>query len=327
MPSDVMNSAELRPPKPGSRASAAQDGPGPGTSIRSTREMFGRVVPSRTLPYITVHLLCLGAIWVGVSWTAALVCVALFVARMFVITAFYHRYFSHRAFRTHRVTQFVFALFGTMCAQRGPIWWAAHHRDHHRNSDHEPDIHSPGLRGLLWSHMGWFFSDKGMAIDWKAVPDWQKCPELLWLERNHVIGPFLLAGMLALLGWALESWAPALGTGPAQLVVWGVGISTTLLYHATFTINSLAHLWGSRRYATRDDSRNNFLLALLTLGEGWHNNHHYYPGAARQGFYWWEVDVTYYVLWAMEKLGIVWELNRVPERVYAEARRAGEHHP
>ncbi len=288
-------------------------------TIRPAREAFGRVVPSRTIPYLTIHALCLGVIWVGFSWTALAVCAFLFLIRMFVITAFYHRYFSHRTFRTHRVTQFLFALLGTTCAQRGPIWWAAHHREHHRHSDHEPDIHSPGIRGLLWSHMGWFFSDKGMAIDWKAVPDWQKCHELVWLERNHIIGPFLLAAVLAGLGFLLAAFAPQLGTGPAQLIIWGVGISTTLLYHATFTINSLAHLWGSRRFATRDDSRNNFLLALLTLGEGWHNNHHYFPGSARQGFYWWELDPTYYVLWLMQRLGLVWDINPVPERVYAAA--------
>ena len=273
------------------------------------------------MPYVSIHLLLLAIPFVGVSWVAVGVCAALFVVRMFVITAFYHRYFSHRTFKTHRVTQFLFALLGTTSAQRGPVWWAAHHREHHRHSDEEHDLHSPHRHGLLWSHMGWFLSDKGLETNWKAVPDWARFPELVWLERNHLVGPLGLVGVTALLGWVLGGVAPALGTGWAQMVVWGFGVSTVLLYHATFTINSLAHVIGRRRFATGDDSRNSLVLALLTLGEGWHNNHHYYPGSARQGFYWWEVDVSYYVLRAMQAAGLVWDLRPVPARVYEAAGR------
>jgi len=282
-----------------------------------------RVRLRNVLPYASIHLIALGVVFVGVSWAAVLACAALFFVRMFVITGFYHRYFSHRTFKTHRITQFLFALVGTTSAQRGPIWWAAHHREHHRHSDDEDDIHSPHRHGLLWSHMGWFHSDEGLSTNWKAVPDWMKFPELLWLERNHMVGPLGLAAIMFGLGWALEAFAPAWGVTGSQMFVWGFGVSTVLLYHATFTINSIAHVVGRRRFNTKDDSRNNFALALLTLGEGWHNNHHYFPGAARQGFYWWEIDVTYYILRAMEAVGLVWEIRPVPTRVYEAAERHG----
>lgn len=270
--------------------------------------------------------MCVGLIWVGVSWVAVLVCAGLFFGRMFIITAFYHRYFSHRTFRMHRLTQFVIAFLGTTTAQRGPVWWAAHHRDHHRHSDEEDDIHSPHQHGLLWSHMGWFLSDHGKHTNWKAVPDWAKFPELVWLERWHLLGPLVLMGGMFVLGALLEAVAPGLGTNGWQMFVWGFAVSTTLLYHATFTINSIAHTHGSRRFNTGDDSRNNWLLALLTLGEGWHNNHHYFPGSARQGFYWWEIDISYYLLRGMQMIGMIWDLRPVPERVYeaAERHRAGE---
>lgn len=273
------------------------------------------------LPILSVHALCLGVIWTGWSWTAVAVAAGLYWLRMFVITAFYHRYFSHRTFRTHRLVQFIAALVGTSCAQRGPLWWAAHHREHHRHADDEPDPHSPSWRGFLWSHTGWFLTARGLATDWNAIPDWQRYPELRWLERFHLVGPVGLLAILAGSGLALESWAPSLDTGPGQLVVWGFGISTTVLYHATFTINSLAHTIGSRRFDTRDDSRNNWLLALLTLGEGWHNNHHFHPGSVRQGFYWWEFDPAFWMLRVLSWFGLVWDLRPVPSRVY-EAGRA-----
>lgn len=271
------------------------------------------------LPYLSIHLICLGVIWVGWSWPALIACVALFFGRMFIITAFYHRYFSHRTFKTSRAVQFIAAFVGTTTAQRGPIWWAAHHRNHHRHSDHPPDVHSPGLWGLLWAHMGWFLSDDGLKTDWKQVPDWAKVPELVWLERWHLIGPLTLAIGSYIAGVAFAAFAPSLGVSGPQMFIWCFGVSTTLLYHGTFTINSLAHTFGRRRFATTDDSRNSFLLSLLTLGEGWHNNHHHYPGAARQGFYWWEVDPTYYILRAMQAVGLVSDLRQVPRKVYEEA--------
>ena len=276
------------------------------------------------VPILVIHGVALGVFWAGWSWTAIGVAVALYWVRMFVITAFYHRYFSHRTFRTHRSVQFFFALLGTMSAQRGPLWWAAHHREHHRHSDEEPDPHSPGWRGVLWSHTAWFLTEKGRATNWKAIPDWRRYPELVWLDRFHIVGPVLLIAMLAALGTALAAWAPSLGANAAQLVTWGFGVSTVALYHATFTINSVAHVIGSQRFNTGDDSRNNWFLALLTLGEGWHNNHHYHPGSVRQGFYWWEFDPAYWTLRVMSWFGLVWDLRPVPARVYQQSARARE---
>ncbi len=278
-----------------------------------------RIRLHNVIPILSVHALCLGVIWVGWSPVAVAVATLLFFVRMFFITAFYHRYFSHRTFQAHRITQFFFALAGLTAAQRGPSWWAAHHRSHHRHSDKDPDLHSPSLRGLLWSHVGWFISDDGDRVNWDAVPDWAKYPELRWLERNHRIGAFSMILLMGLTGWTLSAFWPQLQTSPMQMIVWGFAISTTALYHSTFTINSLSHTFGSQRFRTGDDSRNNWLLALLTLGEGWHNNHHYYPGTDRQGFYWWEIDITYYILRLMQATGLIWGLRPVPPRVYSAA--------
>ncbi|MCA9305337.1 MAG: acyl-CoA desaturase [Phycisphaerales bacterium] len=280
-----------------------------------------RVRVRDALPIISIHLICFGVIWTGWSWTAVCIAFALYWMRMFVITAFYHRYFSHRTFRTSRPVQFLAAFLGTMSAQRGPLWWAAHHREHHRHADDPPDPHSPRWLGLLWSHTLWFMTEKGRATNWRAIPDWKKFPELVWLERLHIIGPITLVALLAGLGFLLAHNAPSLATSPAQLVVWGFGVSTTILYHATFTINSVAHSIGTRRFDTGDDSRNNWFLALLTLGEGWHNNHHGYAGSVRQGFYWYEFDPAYWILRALSWTGLVWDLRPVPKSVYLRADR------
>ncbi len=274
---------------------------------------------SRLLPFIALHAACLGVIWVGWSPAAVGIAVSLYFLRMFAVTAFYHRYFSHRTFSTGRWTQLLFAVIGNSAAQRGPLWWAAHHREHHRHSDTPEDIHSPHTHGFIWSHMGWFTSREAFATNVKAVPDLAKFPELRFLDRFDILVPVLLGVGLFGLGWGLERWAPSLGTGAWQMLVWGFFISTIAVYHATYTINSLSHLVGTRRFETADSSRNNFWLALITLGEGWHNNHHFNPGSVRQGFYWWEIDVTYYVLLGMSKLGLIWDLRPVPARVYARA--------
>ncbi len=275
----------------------------------------------RAAPFVGMHLACLGVIWVGVSWFAVATAAALYALRMFAITGFYHRYFSHKAFRTSRPVQFLFALIGATSVQRGPLWWAAHHRHHHRHSDREHDPHSPLQRGFLWSHMGWFLSERGFRTDLQAVPDLQRYPELRWLDRFDIALPVLLAwGLFALGGW-LEQAAPTLGTSAGQLLVWGFFISTVALFHATVSINSLAHRFGSRRFDTRDNSRNNGWLALITFGEGWHNNHHHFPGSARQGFRWWEIDLTYYGLRLLAALGLIRDLKPVP----AGLRRSTEH--
>jgi len=270
---------------------------------------------SRIIPFVLMHLACLGVIWVGVSPVALASAAFLYVIRMFAITGFYHRYFSHRSFRTSRLLQFLFGVLGASSVQRGPLWWAAHHRHHHAYSDRPEDPHSPGQQGFLMSHMGWFLTRGGFRPDMTRVRDLERYPELRWLDRYDIAIPVLLAlGLFALGGW-LERAYPALGTSAAQMLVWGFFISTVVLYHATYTINSLCHVFGSRRYNTGDDSRNNPWLALITLGEGWHNNHHHYPSSVRQGFYWWEVDITWYLLKAMSWFGLVWDLKPIPASV------------
>ena len=273
----------------------------------------------RILPFIGLHLACLGVVFVGISWVAVVVFLLSYLVRMFAITAFYHRYFSHKTFKTSRPVQFLFALAGASATQRGPLWWAAHHRHHHKVSDRDGDPHSP-RQGFWWSHMGWFLSRAHFSTDYRQIPDLARFPELRWLDRFDLVIPVAYAVGLFGLGVLLERLAPGLGTNGWQLLVWGYFISTVMLIHVTLTINSLAHVWGTRRYATADDSRNNALLALLTLGEGWHNNHHHYPGSARQGFYWWEIDISYYILWLMERIGLVSDLKSVPPAML-DARR------
>jgi stearoyl-CoA desaturase (Delta-9 desaturase) len=274
----------------------------------------------RTAPFIAVHLACLAVFWVGVSRPALEIAGALYVLRMFAITGFYHRYFAHRSFRTSRVVQFTFACIGASSVQRGPLWWAAHHRTHHINADTAADPHSPQVHGFLWSHMGWFLTSNGFRTDWKRIPDLARYAELRWLDRFDILVPVALAIGLFMIGTVIRHVAPHTGVTGGQLLVWGFFVSTVVLFHATVTINSLAHRYGTRRFETRDDSRNNLWLALLTFGEGWHNNHHFCPGSVRQGFRWWELDLTYYGLRLLEGLGLVYALKPVPTHVMAKAR-------
>ena len=275
----------------------------------------------RTLPFIALHLACVAVIWVGVSGVAVAAAVSLYVIRMFAITGFYHRYFSHRAFRASRAVQFVFAAIGASSVQRGPLWWAAHHRNHHRHADDELDPHSPVRRGFLWSHVGWFLTPRGFRTDWSMIRDLVRYPELRLLDRFDILMPVVLAFALYALGHYLSIAQPQLGTSALQLVVWGFCISTVVLFHGTFMINSLAHRFGTRRFGTRDDSRNNWLLALITFGEGWHNNHHRFPGAARQGLRWWEFDMTYYGLSLLLWLGLVHDLRPYPASLRSARRQ------
>lgn len=270
-----------------------------------------------------VHLACLGVIWVGVSWVAAIVCLALYVIRMFAITGGYHRYFSHRTYKTSRVFQFILAFLGASSAQKGPLWWASHHRHHHRYSDTEEDIHPPSL-GLWWAHVGWVLSTRYLDGRPDLVKDLLAYPEIRWIDKYHLLPPIALGVFTFFLGVFLEAYFPALGTSGMQMLVWGFFVSTTLLYHGTFVINSLTHYIGNRRFNTSDNSRNHWLLALITLGEGWHNNHHRYPGSERQGFYWWEIDISHYILKVLSWFRIVWDLREPPERIYEEARENKE---
>ena len=273
----------------------------------------------RVAPFVALHLGCAAVAWVGVSPIAVGVALGLYFLRMFALTGFYHRYFSHRTFQASRAMQFLFALIGASSVQRGPLWWAAHHRHHHANADSEHDLHSP-RRGFVTSHMGWFLTRGAFRTDLTRVPDLARYPELRWLDRFDTVVPLALAVMLYVVGAWLATAHPELGTNGPQLLVWGFFISTVVLFHATVTINSLAHRFGRRRFDTRDDSRNNVWLALLTLGEGWHNNHHFFPGSVRQGFRWWEIDLTWYGLKAMAALGLIHGLKPVPAWVLTKAR-------
>ena len=275
----------------------------------------------RALPFVAMHLACLGVFAVGASPVAVWTAIALYALRMFAITAFYHRYFSHRTFEASRPVQFLFAFIGATSAQRGPLWWAAHHRDHHRHADTVLDPHSPRVHGFLWSHAGWFLTPRAFRTADERIGDFAAYPELRWLDRYDIAAPVALASALYLAGVLLQACAPEWGTNGAQMLVWGFFVSTTALFHATVTINSLAHRFGTRRYATRDDSRNNGFLALLTFGEGWHNNHHFFPGSARQGFRWWEVDPTWYGLRLLAAMGVVRGLKPVPDWVLAKGAR------
>jgi stearoyl-CoA desaturase (delta-9 desaturase) len=253
--------------------------------------------------FFALHLFCLAAIWTGVSWRALILCACVYTFQILSVTVGYHRYFSHRAYKTSRVMQFILGFFAQMSAQKGVLWWAAHHRFHHRHSDMHDDIHSP-KDGIWWSYCGWILSESTRNTRLAHVEDLAKYPELRLLNAfTYTPVWFLAIGCYFLLGW--------------QGVVVGWLWATILSYHATFANNCFAHIFGSRRYETTDTSRNNWVLAFVVLGEGWHNNHHRYASSARQGFFWWEIDITWYCLLAMSKLGLIWDLRPVPEAILA----------
>lgn len=269
-----------------------------------------------------VHLMCLFVFYVGFSWVALFVCLALYFVRMFGITAGFHRYFSHRSYKTSRWFQFLLGFLGTTSAQKGPIWWASHHRHHHRHSDTHEDIHSPVIHGIYYAHVGWVLSSEFVNTRKELVKDLLKFPEIKLLDKYNMVPPIMLGAFTFFLGSFLESYFPGLGTNAFQMLIWGFFVSTVLLYHGTFCINSLAHLVGNKRFKTDDDSRNHWLCSIITLGEGWHNNHHRYPGAERQGMFWYEFDIAHYVLRFFEFFGLVWDLRVHPDRLYEEARKA-----
>ena len=270
----------------------------------------------RILPFIGIHLACFAVIWVGWSWPAVIFAAVLYVVRMFGITGVYHRYFSHRTYKMNRFWQFVMALLGNSAAQRGPLWWAAHHRHHHRYSDEPEDIHSPKQRGFWWSHMFWFLGNSNYRTNSELIPDLVKFPELVWLDRFDIVMPFTLGFASFFFGYALDHvWG--VNTTGSQMLVWFF-ISTVVCAHGTFTINSLSHVFGTRRFETTDTSRNNFLLALITLGEGWHNNHHHFQSTVRQGFRWWEIDITWYTLVVLSWVGITKDLKGVPPHIFEQ---------
>jgi stearoyl-CoA desaturase (Delta-9 desaturase) len=279
-------------------------------STRSAASGHDDISYPGAIPFALAHLVCFAAIWTGVSWGAAALCIGLFWLRIFAIGAGYHRYFSHRAYDTSRTFQFVLAVLSQTTAQKSVLWWASKHRQHHQNSDTELDVHSPRRKGFIYSHVGWLFARRNAGTDMSKIADLAKYPELRWLHRHALLPALVLAALCFLVaGWD-------------GLVV-GFFWSTVAVWHATFSINSLAHVVGRRRYVTGDDSRNNWLLAIFTMGEGWHNNHHAYQSSARQGFRWWEIDPTFYILKLMSWLGLVWDLKSPPQAVRRNERRLG----
>ena len=268
-----------------------------------------------------VHVACIMALWTGVSWAAVAVCFALYFVRMFAITGGYHRYFSHRSYKTSRWFQFLLACLGATAAQKGPIWWASHHRHHHKHSDTPEDVHSPVVSGIYYAHVGWVLSSQFIKTKTELVKDLLKFPELRFVENLNVVFPVILAVCVFYFGVFLEHAYPGLGTNGMQMLVWGFFVSTVLLYHGTFCINSFTHLFGRKRFNTSDESRNSLLFALITLGEGWHNNHHRYQSAEAQGMYWWEIDITHYILKILSWMGLVWDLRTHPTWLYKEAQQ------
>jgi len=278
--------------------------------VSHAAEYHDDIIYPNTIAFILVHLAPIAAIWSGVTLTSVILAVVLYVVRMFGITAGYHRYFSHRSFKTSRAGQFVLALIAMSSTQKSVLWWAALHRHHHRHSDQEDDVHSPLHRGFFYSHVGWIFDRKHDTTRVDEVPDLAKYPELMFLDRHQLL-PAIALGIVCFL---IDGW-------PGLVI--GFFASTVVLYHGTFFINSLAHVHGNQRYVTGDTSRNNWWLAIITLGEGWHNNHHAYQRSTRQGFRWYEFDPTYYVLKVCSWFGLVWDLGEPPREVVRNERRVG----
>ena len=267
------------------------------------------VYPS-TIAFILFHFACFGAFWSGVTWLSVVIAVSLYWLRIFAIGAGYHRYFSHRAYSTGRVFQFILAALAQSTAQKSVLWWAAQHRHHHLHSDTPADFHSPRHRGFLYSHVGWVFARRQDTLDLVKVQDFAKFPELMWLHRHERVPALVLAALcFAVAGW------------PGLFV--GFFVSTVCVFHGTFAINSLAHVSGRKRYVTGDDSRNNWLLAIFTMGEGWHNNHHACQSSVRQGFFWWEYDPTFYILKLLSFAGIVWDLKEPSESLLRNEQKLG----
>src|SRR5262245_51607984 len=266
-----------------------------------TRANDERVNWLQSIPFFLVHILCFAFVFTGITRTALILFVVMFFGRAFFVTAAYHRYFSHKTYKLNRFWQFVWAFMAEASAQKGVLWWASNHRVHHRYSDTERDLHSP-LKGFWWSHVGWILADRYKATDLDGIKDFARYPEIRFISKHDWIAPWTFGVAAFLIG------------GWSGLVV-GFFWSTVLLWHSTFLVNSASHVFGRRRYETEDTSRNSFLIALVTGGEGWHNNHHHYQASARQGFFWWEIDPTWYVLCGLRRIGIVKDLKVPPKRI------------
>jgi stearoyl-CoA desaturase (delta-9 desaturase) len=252
--------------------------------------------------------------FVPFAWPLVVLWACSHFLRAIGLTLVFHRYLAHRAFQMNRGVRLLWAFLGTAAMQKGPLWWAGHHIDHHKYADREGDPHSPVVSGFYYAHIGWFLNDARHDELDRANPvvrDFSLVPELRWLDRYYAVPPILWAAGMYVLGGL--PW-----------LAWGFCLPTVTLAHATFAINTVNHMFGSRRFDTPDESRNNLFTAIFAAGEGWHNNHHRYQRAARNGFYWWEVDPTYAVIRVMEWFGLVWGVQAVPLRIYREAEAEDE---
>jgi stearoyl-CoA desaturase (delta-9 desaturase) len=280
-------------------------------------EVRTKPILKQEIAFGLMHLMPLGALWTGATTFDWILCGALYVIRMFWVTGGYHRYFAHKSYRTSRWFQFVIAFMAQTSAQKGALWWAAHHRHHHRHSDTPADPHSMKIYGFWYSHIGWIVGPDFKKTDYKTIGDYAKYPELMWLNKYHWVPAITLAlAVTALGGWVNGGSVLLMFThyGLSTLFI-GFFLSTVILYHGTFSINSIMHKFGNQRYESHDESRNSLVLALITLGEGWHNNHHYYETAGRQGFFWWEIDITYYILRTFQAVGLIHDLKEVPKHI------------
>lgn len=271
------------------------------------------IITLSAIPFLLLQASVLLVLTTHFSWAGLGLCLVSWVVRQWGITGGYHRYFSHKTYKMGRVMQFIVGFIGAASAQKGPLWWAAHHRQHHAHSDTERDWHTP-KKGWWHSHWNWFLYEETRDCDYNKIVDFSKYPELRFLDNWWII---------PVVSWAVACFAIGhfTGTGAYHMLVWGFFVSTFILQNATYTINSLAHIWGKRRYHTGDTSRNNWVLAFFLLGEGWHNNHHKYQQAARNGFYWYEYDFTFYGIKLLSWLGLAWDLKPVPEKILEEGRR------
>ncbi len=271
---------------------------------------------SSIILFVSLHLLPLGALWTHVTAFDWAVCVALYFMRMFFVTGGYHRYFAHNTYKTSRWFQFFLAFMAETSAQKGVLWWGANHKLHHKYSDTPKDPHSMKLYGFWYSHIGWIIGPDYADTRYDLIPQFAKYPEIRWIDKYYLIPPITLAVLVTVLGAVVNggSVSALFSHGLSTLFI-GFFLSTAILYHGVFSVNSIMHKFGKARYETGDESKNSWWLALISLGEGWHNNHHYYQSSTRQGFFWWEYDITYYILKLFSWLGLVWDIREVPKHI------------
>jgi fatty-acid desaturase len=269
---------------------------------------------------IAFHVGALGALFLF-SWERLIVAAAIYVLAINVgIGMCYHRLLTHRGYQTPKWIEYLMTVCATLSLEGGPIFWVSTHRVHHQLSDHEGDPHTP-REGGWWAHAGWILYGESLHSQTQALarysPDLSKDRFHVWLSKYHWL-PVTLSGVLLLAGgWLWGGWVNGVA-----MVLWGVALRVTLGLHATWLVNSATHLWGSRRFETRDDSRNSWWVALLTGGEGWHNNHHAHPVSARHGLKWYEFDPNFYGIWILSKLGLAKKI-RVAQYDPANPKPAG----